>query len=62
MILPGCEDPRNCVDPRNLGQSEKKLRNGDRRAVCNATRGIDAGRGVIRHRGVSHGTDGACPL
>jgi len=22
MILPSCEDPRNCVDTRNLGQSE----------------------------------------
>jgi len=22
MILPGLEDPRNCVDPRNLGKSE----------------------------------------
>ena len=22
MILPSCEDPRNCMDPRNLGQSE----------------------------------------
>jgi hypothetical protein len=20
MILPGCDDPRNCVDPRNLGK------------------------------------------
>jgi len=31
-------------------------------AICNATRGIDAGRGVIRHWGVSHGSDGARPL
>jgi len=30
--------------------------------MCNATRGIDAGRGVIRHRGVSDGSDGARPL
>jgi len=22
MILPGVEDPHNCADPRNLGQSE----------------------------------------
>jgi hypothetical protein len=22
MILPGCKDPRNCADPRNLGKSE----------------------------------------
>jgi hypothetical protein len=43
-------------------QSEKKRRNGDSRAICNATRGIDAGRGVIRHRGVSDGSDGARPL
>jgi hypothetical protein len=43
-------------------QSEKKRRNGDRRAICNSTRGIDVGRGVIRHRGVSDGSDGARPL
>ena len=43
-------------------QSKKKWRNGDQRAICNATRGIDAGRRVIRHRGVSDGTDGARPL
>ena len=43
-------------------QSEKKRRHGDRRAMCNATRGIDAGRGVIRHRGVSDGSDGVRPL
>ena len=30
--------------------------------MCNATRGIDAGRRVIRHRGVSDGSDGARPL
>jgi len=42
--------------------SEKKHRNGDRRAVCNATRGIDDGRGVICHRGVSDGSDGVSPL
>ena len=81
MILPGREDPRNCVDPRNrrksewdqkMGkiecvfrtdrQSEKKWRIGDRRAICYATRGIDAGHGVIRPRGVSAGSDGAHPL
>ena len=39
-------------------QSEKKRRNGDRRVIGNATCGIDAGRGVIRYRGVS---DGAIP-
>jgi len=43
-------------------QSEKKRRNGDRRAICNSMRGIDAVRGVIRHRGVSDGSDGARPL
>jgi len=43
-------------------QSEKKRRNGDRRVICNATSGIDAGRGVIRHRGVSDGTDWVRPL
>jgi len=48
----------------NIGdrQSEKKRRNGGRRAICNATRGIDAGRGVICHRGVSDSSDGARPL
>jgi len=43
-------------------ESEKKLRNCNGRAICNATRGIDAGRGVIRHRGVPDGSDGARPL
>ena len=43
-------------------QSEKKRRNGDLRAICDATRGLDAGHGVIRHQGVSDGSDGACPL
>jgi len=43
-------------------QSKKKRRNGDRRAICNSTRGIDTGRGVIRHRGVSDGSDGVRPL
>jgi len=37
-------------------------RNGDRRAMCNATRGIDTGRGVIRHRRVSDSSDGARQL
>jgi len=81
MILPGREDPRNCVDPPNrrkiecdqkMGkiefvfridrQSDKKQRNGDRRVICYTTRGIDAGRRVIRHRGVSDGSDRARPL
>jgi len=43
-------------------QREKKRRNDDRRAICNETRGIDAGCGVIRHQGVSYGSDGARPL
>jgi len=30
--------------------------------IYNATSDIDAGRGVIRHRVVSDGSDGACPL
>jgi len=48
---------------RMLLQSlRKKRRNCNRRAMCNATRGIDAGPGVICHRGVSEGSDGARPL
>jgi len=47
-----------CIDR----QSEKKQRNGDQRATCDASCGIDAGHGVIRHRGVSDGSDGASPL
>jgi len=43
-------------------QSEKKRWNGDRRPICSSTCGIDAGRGVIRHRGVSDSSDGARPL
>jgi len=42
--------------------ADRARRNGDRRAICNSTPGIDAGRGVIRHRGVSDGSDGARPL
>jgi hypothetical protein len=33
-------------------QSEEKRGNGDRRALCSATRSLDAGCGVIRNRGV----------
>jgi len=51
-----------CIFKIGDQQSEKKLRNCDRRAICNATRGIDAGHGVIRHRGISDGSDGARPL
>jgi len=43
-------------------QSEKKWGNGDRWAICNAMVGIDAGRGVIRHWGVSDGSARARPL
>jgi len=43
-------------------QSEKKRWNGDRRVICNATRGIDARRVVIGHRGVSDGSDGVRSL
>jgi len=42
-------------------QSEKKQLNGDRRAICNVTRCIDAGRRGIRHRGVSESSDRAIP-
>jgi len=51
-----------CLFTIGARQSRKKRRNGDRRAICNTTRGIDAGRGVIRHLGVSDGSDGARPL
>ena len=44
-------------------QREKKQRNSDRRAIWNATRGIESGRGVmIWHQGVSNSSDGARPL
>jgi len=43
-------------------QSEKKRRNCDWRVICNATRCIGAGRGVVCHWGVSDGSDGARPL
>ena len=51
-----------CVFKLGDRLSKKKRRNSVRRAICNATRGIDAGRGVIRHRGVSDDSDGARPL
>jgi len=70
-----CVDPRNhrksewdqergkteCVF-RIDRQSKKKRRNGDRKAICYVLSGIDAGRGVIRHWGVSDDSDGARPL
>ena len=40
-------------------QSGKKWQNGDRRVICDPTRGVDTGRGVICHRGVSDGSDRA---
>jgi hypothetical protein len=43
-------------------QNEKKRWNSDQRAIWNSTRWIDAGRRVIRHWGVSDGSDGARPL
>jgi hypothetical protein len=43
-------------------QSEKKQILSDRRAICDTTHGIEAGRGVICHQGVSDGSDGAHPL
>ena len=51
-----------CLFKIGDSQREKKWRNGDRRAICNVTRGIDARHWVIRHRGVSAGSDGARPL
>jgi len=43
-------------------QNAKRQWISDLRAIYNATRCIDAGRGVIRHRGVSDGSDGVRPL
>jgi len=43
-------------------QNAKRQWSSDRRAIYNATHCIDAGCGVIRHRGVSDGSDGARPL
>jgi len=51
-----------CVFKISDWQSEKKWQNGDRRAICNVTRCIDARRRVHRHRGVSNGSDGARPI
>ena len=42
-------------------QREKKRRNRDWRAIFNATRRIGAGHGLVCHRGVSDGSDGAIP-
>jgi hypothetical protein len=69
---------RNCVDPegrvlshlltlflrssRLMWKKREERPYGDRRAICNTTRGIDVGRGVIRLWVVSDGTDVARPL
>jgi len=57
-----CATTPDCLFTIGDRQSEKKWLNGDRRAICNATRGRDAGRGVIRHRDVSDGSAWARPL
>jgi len=54
--------PPECSFKIGHRQSEKKRWNSDRSAMCNATRGIEAARGVIRHWGVSDSSDGARPL
>jgi len=51
--------PPECSFKIGDRQSEKKRWNSDRRAICNVTCGIKAARGVIRHRGVSDGSDRA---
>ena len=43
-------------------QREKKRQNGNRMVIRIATRGIDAGRGVIRHRDFSDRSDIVRPL
>jgi hypothetical protein len=52
----------DCVIQLGDRQTEKKLRNCDRREMCNATPEIAAGRGVIHHWGVSDPSDWARPL
>ena len=44
---------------QSLGKNQRHC---DLRVICNAMRGIDSGRGVIRHLGVPDGSDGARPL
>jgi len=51
-----------CSFKIGVQQSAKKHWNRDRRVICNATGGIEAGRRVIRYRGVSDGSDGGHPL
>jgi len=43
-------------------QSEKTQCNSDQRVICHATRGIDTGRSLISHWGVSYCSDGTRPL
>jgi hypothetical protein len=52
------------VSNRRPTEQEKmvKQRNGDWRAICNVTCGIDAVCGVILHRGISDGSDRTRPL
>jgi len=54
--------PPECLFKIGDRQSEKKWWNSDRSAIYNVTRDNMAARGVIRHRGVSDGSDGARPL
>jgi len=51
-----------CVFQLGDRQSEKKQQNGDLRVICDPTRGLDAGRGVIRHWGISDGSDRERPV
>jgi len=54
--------PPQCSFTMDYRGSGKKQRNWNLRPICNPTRCISAGRGVVCHRGVSDGSDGACPL
>jgi hypothetical protein len=56
-----CPQTPECLFKLGDRQSEKKWRDGDQMAICNAMRGIDPGRGVIRHCRVSDGADAARP-
>ena len=51
-----------CLFKTRDQQREKNLRNRDQKAICNATRGIDAVHRGLRHRGVFDGSDGARPV
>jgi len=43
-------------------QSKKKQWHRNLRAICNSTRGFDAGHGVIRHQGVYDNSERVRPL